>query len=259
MLSLIVSDGDANLPQHLLTGLADRLSQSTNGGRTIEVGDCDEIFAVKVAFRFQATAGHQGVGDADGGGCLELHLDVIIIVLLQERIVNDVEEVPPMILPICPGQLSGHVDDLLGKIVSRCSIAALQHGGYRSFMLFLQLPQPGGAGMLTGSGVRNVEHIAQPGTVAGIVHQGNALGPAPHIPPHLVIPKVVLGTGGGVRPLGIDHHLILERVLVKACCRGKKTRPLLPAIGEFGCYLFGHLRIHFRLGWHGFRSSFPVS
>ena len=113
--------------------------------------------------------------------------------------------------------------------------------------------------MLTGSGVRNIEHIAQPGTVAGIVHQGNALGPAPHIPPHLVIPKIVLGTGGSVRPLGIDHHLILERVLVKACCRGKKTCPLLPAIGEFGCYLFGHLRIHFRLGWHGFRSSFPVS
>ena len=259
MLSLIVSDGDANLPQHLLAGLADCLSQGTNGGRTIEVGDCDEIFVVKVAFQFQATTGHQGVGDADGSGGLELHLDVIIIVLLQERIVNDVEEVPPMIFPIRPGQLSGHVDDLLRKIVSRCSIAVLQHGGYRSFMLFLQLPQPGGAGMLTGSGVRNVEHIAQPGTVVGIVHQGNALGPAPHIPPHLVIPEVVLGTGGSVRPLGIDHHLILERVLVKAGSRGKKPRPLLPAIGELGCYLFGHLRIHFRFGRHGFWASFPVS
>ena len=82
MLSLIVSDGDANLPQHLLAGLADCLSQGTNGGRTIEVGDCDEIFVVKVAFQFQATTGHQGVGDADGSGGLELHLDVIIIVLL---------------------------------------------------------------------------------------------------------------------------------------------------------------------------------
>ena len=259
MLSLIVSDGDANLPQHLLAGLADRLSQGTNGGRSVEVGDCDEIFAVKVAFRFQSTAGHQGVGDADGSGGLELHLDVIIIVLLQERTVNDVEEVPPMILPIFPGQLSGHVDNLLGQIVSRCSIAALQHGGDRSFVLFLQLPQPGGAGMLTGSSVRNVEHIAQPGTVAGIVHQGNALGPTPHIPPHLVIPKVVLGTGGSVRPLGIDHHLILERVLVKTGSRGKKSRPLLPAIGEFGCNLIRHLRIHFRFGRHGFQSSFPVS
>ena len=259
MLSLIVSDGDANLPQHLLAGLADHLSQRTNGGRTIKVGDCDEIFAVKEAFRFQSTTGHQGIGDADGGSCLELHLDVIIIVLLQERTVNDVEEVPPMIFPICPSQLSGHIDDLLGKIVSRCSIAALQHGGDRSLVLFLQLPQPGGAGMLTGSSVRNVEHIAQPWAVARIVHQSDTLGPAPHIPSHLVIPKVILGTGGGVRPLGIDHHLILERVLVKAGSRGKKPCPLLPAIGEFGCYLFGHLRIHFRFGRHGFRSSLPVS
>ena len=250
MLSLIVSDGDADLPQHLLAGLTDRRPQSTNGGRGVEIENRREIFAVKAAFRFQSTAGHQGVGDADGSGGLELHLDVIIIVLLQERIVNDVEEVPPMILPICPGQLSGHVDDLLGKIAAGCSIAALQHGGYRFFVLFLQLPQPGGTGMFAGAGVGNIEHIAQPGTVAGIVHQGNAFGPAPHIPPHLVIPKVVLGAGGGVRALGIDHHLILECVLVKAGGGGEKSRPFLPVPSELDCHLVGHPCILFCFGWH---------
>ena len=76
--ALCISDGDADLPQHLLVDLADRCSQRPDGGRGVEIKDRHEIFVVEVAFRLQSAAGHQSVSDADGGGCLELHSDVIL-------------------------------------------------------------------------------------------------------------------------------------------------------------------------------------
>ena len=119
-----------------------------------------------------------------------------------------------MLVPIFVRQFCGHICKLLGKVISGNPVIALQHGCYGIHVLLLQLPQPGCARMFTGSGVGNIEHIAQTGTVPGIVHQGNALGTAPHIPAHFVIPQVVLGAGSGVRALGINHHLLMERVFV---------------------------------------------
>ena len=75
----------------------------------------------------QPAAGHQGVGDADGGGRLKLDFDVEFIVLLQERTVNDVVEVLLMFVPILTRQLSGHINELLGKIITGNAVVALQH------------------------------------------------------------------------------------------------------------------------------------
>ena len=80
--ALCISDGNADLPQHLLVDLADRCSQRSDGCRSIEIKDRHEIFVVEVPFRLQSTAGHQSVSDADGGGCLKLHLDVKFIIVL---------------------------------------------------------------------------------------------------------------------------------------------------------------------------------
>ena len=188
MLALIVLDGNADLPQHLLVHLADCRSQRPHGGRGVEIENRHKIFMAEILLRFQPAAGHQGVGDADGGSGFELDFDVEIIVLLQERTVNDVAEVLLMLVPILTRQLSGHIGELLGKIVTGNTVVALQHGRHRPDVLFLQLPQPGGTGMFTGAGVGNIEHIAQPGPVAGIVHQGDTLGATAHIPSHFFIP-----------------------------------------------------------------------
>ncbi|MCI6935094.1 MAG: hypothetical protein MR762_00330 [Clostridiales bacterium] len=228
LFALIVLDGDADLPQHLLVHLADRRSQRPNRGRGIEIENRHEVLMLEILVCIQSAAGHQGVGDADGGGGLKLDFDVEFIVLLQERTVNDVAEVLLMLVPILTRQLSGHIGELLGKIVTGNTVVALQHGRHRPDVLFLQLPQPGGAGMFTGPGVGNIEHIAQAGPVAGIVHQSDPLGAAPYIPPHFFVPQIVLGAGGGVRALGVNHHLLMERVFIKAGSRGKKCCPLLP-------------------------------
>ena len=258
MFALIVLDGDADLPQHLLVDLADCCSQRPNRGRGIEVKNRHKVLVLEVAFRLQTAAGHQGVGNTDGGRRFELDCDVEIIVLLQERTVNDVAEVLLMLVPILTRQLSGHIGKLLGKIITGNAVVALQHGRHRPDVLFLQLPQPGGAGMFTGPGVGNIEHIAQAGPVAGIVHQGNPLGTAPHIPAHFLVPQVILGAGGSVRALGVYHHLLMERVFIKAGGSGKKSRPFLPAAHKLGRYLFGHLPVKFSFGWHGFLSSLHV-
>ena len=93
MFALIVLDGDADLPQHLLVDLADCCSQRPNRGRGIEVKNRHKVLVLEVAFRLQTAAGHQGVGNTDGGRRFELDCDVEIIVLLQERTVNDVAKV----------------------------------------------------------------------------------------------------------------------------------------------------------------------
>lgn len=127
MLALIVLDGDADLPQHLLIHLADRCSQRPDRGGGIEIENRREVLRLEMLFHFQPTAGHQGVGNADSGGGLKMDFDVEFIILLQERTVNDIAEVPLMLVPIRAGQLSGHIGKLLCQIVPGNAVVALQH------------------------------------------------------------------------------------------------------------------------------------
>ena len=211
----------------------------------------------EILLRLQPAAGHQGVGDADRGGGFELDFDVVLIVLLQKGTVNDVENVLPVIRPVFFRQTGGHIGQLLGQLFAAHTVVSLQHRHDRRGVFLVHRPQPWGTGVFTGAGVGNVKHIPQPGPVPGIIHQGDALGPAPHIPAHAVVPQVVLGAGGGVRALGVDHQLLMERIFVEAGGGGEKARPLLPAAGELPRHLIGHLRILFCFGWHGVLSSLP--
>ena len=148
-----------------------------------------------------------------------------------------------MLRPVFLSQFSGYLSELSGKVITGNIIGALKHGLHRIQMALLQLPQPGSAGMFTGSGVGNIKNIAQAGPVPGIVHQSDSLGAAPYIPAHLFIPQIVLCTGGSVRALGVDHQLLMERVLVKAGCRSKEPCPFLPASSELRCHFLRHLCI----------------
>ncbi|MCI6249038.1 hypothetical protein MR730_09095 [bacterium] len=253
-----ILDGDADLPQHLLIDLADRRAQRPDGSRGVEVEDRHEVLMAEILLRLQPAAGHEGVGDANGGGGFELDFDVVLIVLLQKGTVNDRENVLPVFRPVFLRQLGGHIGQMLGQVAAANIVVALQHRHDRRGVFLAHLPQPGRAGVFTGASIGNIEHIAQPGPVAGIIHQGDAFGAAPHIPVHFFIPQVVLGAGGGVRALSVDHHLFMERILVKTGGGSKKARPLLPAAGELDRHLLRHLRILFCFGWHGILSSFHL-
>ena len=84
MSALIISYSDFYLPQHLLIDLADRCSEGIDSNRSIEVKNREEVLMLKVIIRLQSAAGHECVGNADGGGVSELHSDIEIIILLKK-------------------------------------------------------------------------------------------------------------------------------------------------------------------------------
>lgn len=90
----------------------------------------------------------------------------------------------------------------------------------------IDCPRPEWARAAPRARVRHVENVAQPGRVTAVVHERDALGPAPHISPHAPRPYVVFCTRARVRPLRVDKHLVSKVVFVVAGHRGKQRRPL---------------------------------
>jgi hypothetical protein len=212
---LILSDGDFDLPQHLFRGLADRRSQLRYRFQRIEVKDAQKIFMLKIVLRLQAAAGHKSVGSADGGGVSELRSDVEVIILFQKAAVNDVKQFPLMVLPILRRQRGSDLLQLLSKTILAGSAKPLLQGGGNCLLMFRAvLPQPGTAGIFPLAGVRYIKHIADTVLLPAGVHQGDTLGPPHDIPAHLLIPEVVIGAGGGIRPLGVNEQLVTERVFI---------------------------------------------
>ncbi|MBQ6256696.1 MAG: hypothetical protein IJJ60_08935 [Clostridia bacterium] len=55
-------------------------------------------------------------------------------------------------------------------------------------VLILQLPQEGRTGIVPCACIRHVENVTDAGNLSAGIHQGNALGTAPHIPAHGSVP-----------------------------------------------------------------------
>ena len=71
-----------------------------------------------------------------------MDFDVVIIVLRQERTVNDIAEISLMIVPILTRQLSGYIRELLGEIVTGNAVVLLQHGRHRPNVLIdIRIPK----------------------------------------------------------------------------------------------------------------------
>ena len=80
--AFIVLDGDTDLPQYLLIDLADRVPSAPIAAGVLKSKIAMKSSWLKYCSGFQSTAGHQGIGDADGCGSLKLHLDVKFIIIL---------------------------------------------------------------------------------------------------------------------------------------------------------------------------------
>ena len=106
-LSLIVLDGNFDLPQHLFAGFTDRCTEGGNGGRRVEVEHGEEILVEKVFLRLQSAAGQQGVGGADDSGISERCPDVEVIIFFQKRTVNDANDVILIVVPVFIHKLGG--------------------------------------------------------------------------------------------------------------------------------------------------------
>ena len=92
----------------------------------------------------QSTAGHQRVGDTHGGGVSECGPYVEIIIFLQETSVNDVKNIPLMLIPIFPGKPGGDVFKLFCQPMSAGNaVAVFQRRRHGVSVFVLILPEIG--------------------------------------------------------------------------------------------------------------------
>ena len=93
LFAFVFLDGDFDAAQDFFADLADSAAQSIHRLGCIEVKDRHEILCAKVGVLNQTAPGKQGVGGADGGCVDECHAFVEVMIPLQMRSVNDVEDV----------------------------------------------------------------------------------------------------------------------------------------------------------------------
>lgn len=215
LFTLILLDGYLDLPQDLFAALTDGRPQLCHCVQGVEVEHTQKVLVLKMGFRLQTAAGHKHIGGADGSRLPELYSDVDTIIRLQETSVNDTGQLTFMLFPIVPRQHRGDLFQLVGKsVLARDAKAFFQSGGHNLLMFRAVLPQPGAAGVFLLAGVSHIKDIANSVFAGAGVDEGNALGPPHHIPAHLLVPEVIVCTGGGLRALGVDKKLFVKRIFV---------------------------------------------
>ena len=251
MLALLFSDVSFDAPKHLLRNAADCGSDGRRCLRGVPVEHAHEIV------RGEAAATENCIGGADGDSASEGNPCFAFIIPIQERIGKDVGNVPLVGFPrFIRKRCCSHFDLLRQGLAVIQTILLCEHLSDAIFHAFAELPEVDASRTWPSAGVRDVEHIAQARTVAATVNERDALASTTDIPPHLILPGVIVRAGGGVRPLGVDHNLFGIGVLVEPADRPQKGRPGLIGAGNLLGRLLRHLRKEFEFTWHSIITSF---
>ena len=114
--TLIGSDCSLNLPEHPAGDFADRRAQHIGGRLGTEVEHIHEIFRLEVIPHVLHTAGQEHIADARFRRSSEGDAYVEFIIPVEERIVNDVENLLPVVIPIfCHHAFGNRLNDI-GKL-----------------------------------------------------------------------------------------------------------------------------------------------
>ena len=163
----------------------------------------------------------------------------------------------PVVVPAGIGQLDGNADQLFGKAGARGDgkdfLQPLRHS---LPVLVTVFPLADRHRVRSRAGVAHIEHIGQRRLAVLLSEQGNPHRTGPHIPAHTFLPEVVPGTGRGPGALGMDHNLVLERILVVSCGGAKKCGPMGGVAGDLRNSAVGQIGIVLGLCAHGGCSSF---
>ena len=221
-----------DLAQYGLVYLADRAAQRRGRLGRVPLVEEAEVLGLVVCRRVVAAAGEQGVGGAGARGADEARPQLVLIIARHQRAVNDSAEVVAVLVEIHLRELARGVLKLRGQPFALRAEVLRQAEPDFAQVAVVDCPWAKRPRIAPRARVRDVENIPQPRRVAAVVHKRDPLGPAPHIPPHPPRPDVVIRAGRSVRPLGVDHELVGERVLVVARHGAEKRRPLLVAVSD---------------------------
>ncbi len=196
----------------------------------------------KVIIRIVYATGVKRISDADSGCVAEGRSDVVFIVTFQITICNDVADLSGIVVPILSSQLSRHFINLSFQRMtnSRNTISLFQCILNRLNVFVLNLPQCHWTRVSSGSGIRNIENIAESRTVAPGIQQSDTLGATLHIAVHFLIPQVILCTGSCIRSLSVNHQLLMVGILIKATCGSQKRCPSFTTASDLTGGIFCH-------------------
>ncbi|MFV8255014.1 hypothetical protein ABI153_00465 [Faecalibacterium prausnitzii] len=242
--------GALDVPQHLPAHVADGCAEGVDTIRGREIVDRLKIVLVEPPGRLKPASFQQRVGDADGGGRLELHLHPGFIIIHQERTVNDGTDVAAVVVPVIRHQFPCNVSKLLADTLSADAVGGGEHFRNRLFQVIVVLPHLRVTGIAAHPGVAYVKNVVQSRESAGFVQQSDALRATPDIAVHPVAPNVKFGAGGGIGPLSVDHQLVCKGVLVQPGCGGQVVRPAFPVPGQTIRRALGKGEIFFGFAWH---------
>ena len=172
-----------------------------------------------------------------------------LIIIHQERAVNDGADVSTVVVPVICHQFPGNIGKLLADTLPADAVGLAQHLRNRLHQIRAELPHLRVTGIAAHPGVRHIENVVQAGKSAGFVQQCNALGTPAHITVHPVVPDVKVGAGGGIRALGVDHQLVRKGVLVQPGCGGQVVRPAFPVPGQAVRRALGKGEVFFGFAW----------
>ena len=134
---------------------------------------------LQYAFRFQSTPGQKHIERADGCRTAECRPDVILIIALQIRTVNDVEQVLPVVTPVFFRKAGSNLLELFHKIAACIYIEPLGQYICNSIGVIVPIfPEIRGPGVGPAAGVSYIKDVFQPGIVAIGVQKRNAAAPA---------------------------------------------------------------------------------
>ncbi|MCI5485257.1 MAG: hypothetical protein MR426_09400 [Clostridiales bacterium] len=251
LFAFVCFDGDFNTAQDFFTDLADGTAQSVHCQGCIEVKGRHEILCAKVSIVKKFTPGKQYIIDTDCGRVDERHTFVIVMIPFQIRSVNDAEDVLLMGKEVFRDFHRRNLLQLINEISGVLNVVLFLHsGGNHLLMLRAVFPEIGTAGALRGAGIRYIEYIFQLRSVPGVVDEGDAFRTPANITPHSFVPQFVIRAGRGFGALGIDHKLLVVRVLIQPGCGGQKICPALIAAGDLECRNVCQLAVLLQYGCH---------
>ena len=175
------ADGRFDCPldgaQDFAADVADCGTECVDSVRGRKIVDGLKTVFVKIAIRLKSTAFQQRVGDANGGGRLELHLHPGFIIIHQERTVNDGTDVSTVVIPVISDQLPGNICKLLADTLPADAVGLAQHLRNRLHQIRAELPHLRVTGIAAHPGVAYVKDVMQPGESAGFVQQAMPFAP----------------------------------------------------------------------------------